>query len=124
MLIAEIAKQERIPKKFLDAILLELKNAGLLYSKKGKGGGYWLAKPADKIMLSSVIRVLDGPLAPIACASRTAYRPCADCQDVTACEIRALMQEVRDAMAKVLDGTSLADLRSRSAADAILLYDI
>jgi len=123
--ISDIAESNNIPKKFLDAILLELKNAGLLYSKKGKGGGYWLAKPADKIMLSSVIRILDGPLAPIACASRTAYRPCADCEDVAACEIRALMQEVRDAMAKVLDGTSLADLRSRSvAAEAILLYDI
>jgi Rrf2 family protein len=110
--ISDIAESNNIPKKFLDAILLELKNAGLLYSKKGKGGGYWLAKPADKIMLSAVIRILDGPLAPIACASRTAYRPCADC-------------EVRDAMAKVLDGTSLADLRSRSAAaEAILLYDI
>jgi Rrf2 family protein len=123
--IADIAESNNIPKKFLDAILLELKNAGLLYSKKGKGGGYWLAKPADKITLSMVIRVLDGPLAPIACASRTAYRPCADCEDVAACEIRALMQEVRDAMAKVLDSTSLTDLRSRSgAAKAILLYDI
>ena len=123
--VGDIASGNNIPKKFLDAILLELKNAGLLYSKKGKGGGYWLAKPADKIMLSMVIRVLDGPLAPIACASRTAYRPCADCEDVAACEIRALMQEVRDAMAKVLDSTSLADLRSRSgAAKAILLYDI
>jgi Rrf2 family protein len=122
--ISDIAEINNIPKKFLDTILLELKNAGMLYSKKGKGGGYWLAKPADKIMLSTVIRVLDGPLAPIACASRTAYRPCPDCDDVAGCEIRALMQEVRDAMAKVLDGTSLADLRNRSAAAKVtLLYE-
>jgi Rrf2 family protein len=123
--ISDIADSNQIPKKFLDAILLELKNAGILCSKKGKGGGYRLGKPAEKIILSTVIRVLDGPIAPIACASRTAYRPCADCEDMAACQVRALMLEVRDAMVKILDSTSLADLCGKTgSARIILLYDI
>lgn len=124
-LIADIAAKNDIPKKFLDAILLELKNAGLLHSKKGRGGGYALAKPAERIMIGDVIRVLDGPLAPIPCASRTAYRQCLDCKDDNRCRIRRLMVDVRDAIAEILDRTSLADLRDRHLRDElVLLYDI
>ncbi|MFZ1414642.1 MAG: Rrf2 family transcriptional regulator [Defluviicoccus sp.] len=125
MLIADIAAVNCIPKKFLDAILLELKNAGFLHSKKGRGGGYTLAKPAERILIGDVIRTLDGPLAPIPCASRTAYRRCDDCKDVSGCRIRTLMLDVRDAVAGILDRTSLADLRARGLpAKVLLFYDI
>ena len=121
---ATIAEQQQIPKKFLDTILLELKNNGLVHSKKGKGGGYSLAKPAGQISIGQIIRILDGPLAAIACASRTAYRPCADCPDVEACRIRLLMSEVRDATAAILDNTSLASLVGPQGRKRILSYDI
>ena len=87
--------RKSISRKFLDAILLELRNAGILNSKKGKGGGYHLARPADRITAGQIIQILDGPLAPIACASRTAYRRCADCPDEDACAVRSLMLDVR-----------------------------
>ncbi|HYP58508.1 MAG TPA: Rrf2 family transcriptional regulator [Beijerinckia sp.] len=112
-LAGDIAAQNQIPRKFLDAILLELRNAGILTSKKGKGGGYHLARPAEKITAGQIIRILDGTLAPIACASRTAYRRCADCPDEEACAIRDLMIDVRDAMALIVDRTSIAALRAR-----------
>jgi Rrf2 family protein len=124
-LIADIAESERIPKKFLDAILLEMKNHGLLSSKKGKGGGYILAKPAARLTVGDIVRVLDGPLAPVPCVSRTAYRRCDDCPDETACAIRAVMQDVRDAIAAILDNTTLADMSNRRAApELFLMYDI
>lgn len=125
VLIADVAKDERIPKKFLDTILLELKINGLLSSKKGKGGGYTLAKAAADIRVGDIVRILDGPLAPIACVSRTAYRPCADCVDETACTVRAIMQDVRDAVAAILDHTSLFDMsRTKVKQEAVLRYDI
>ncbi len=111
--IAELAAQERIPKKFLEAILLELKNKGLLHSKKGKGGGYRLAKRPEAISLGDVIRALDGPLAPLPCVSRTAYRRCEECDDEATCGIRAVMSEVRDATALILDHASLAAVLRR-----------
>lgn len=107
--IQEIADSQQIPKKFLDAILLELRHNGLLYSRKGRGGGYLLALAPDQVSIGRIIRVLDGPLAPIACASKTAYRPCDDCGDVQTCRTRKLMQQVRDAIADILDNTTLAD---------------
>lgn len=112
--VADIAEKNNISKKFLDAILLDLRNAGMLRSKKGPGGGYALAKPARTIKVGAVIRVLEGPIAPIACASRTAFRPCEDCDDNAACAVRSVMSEVRDAMADVLDTTTVADLVRRS----------
>ncbi|OJX70519.1 Rrf2 family transcriptional regulator [Magnetospirillum sp. 64-120] len=124
VLIADIAEAESIPKKFLDAILLELKNRGLLSSKKGKGGGYTLAKPANSIMVGDIVRVLDGPLAPVQCVSRTAYRRCDDCRDETACAVRAVMGEVRDAIAAILDNTTLADMAQMKAPEPVLMYDI
>lgn len=124
-LIAEVAQAERIPKKFLDTILLELKNHGLLSSKKGKGGGYVLARPAVGIMAGEVVRVLDGPLAPVACVSRAAYRPCDDCPDEAGCAVRGIMRDVRDAIAAILDNTSLADMIRRAQhREAVLSYDI
>jgi Rrf2 family protein len=120
----DIASAQNIPKKFLDLILLELKRHGLISSKKGRQGGYQLAKPAEHIPVGHIIRVLDGPLAPVLCVSRTAYRPCPDCTSEAACRIRHLMGRVRDAMAGVLDHASLADLTRAPMQDFILNYDI
>jgi Rrf2 family protein len=106
----EIAKANNIPKKFLDAILGELRNAGMVYSRKGPGGGYMLARAAGDIKLGQVIRTMDGPLAPIACASRTAYQPCQDCKSVRSCAVRLTMAKVRDAMSEVLDRMTIADM--------------
>jgi len=106
----EIARASNIPKKFLDAILGELRNAGIVHSHKGPGGGYRLAKAPSKIKIGYVIRTIDGPLAPIACASRTAYQPCMDCKRVENCTIRLMMTQVRDAMSEVLDRATLADM--------------
>jgi Rrf2 family protein len=106
----EIADANNVPKKFLDAILGDLRNAGIVYSKKGPGGGYKLARAANEIHVGHIIRVLDGPLAPIGCASRTAYQPCDDCGDVKTCSIRIAMTRARDAMADILDAMSLAEM--------------
>lgn len=108
-----IALANNIPRKFLDIILLELSRAGFVTGKKGRGGGYVLARPPERISVGQVIRVLEGSFAPIACTSRTAYKPCADCPDEPSCRIRDLMLDVRDQMAMVLDNTSVAALKSR-----------
>jgi Rrf2 family protein len=107
--ISTLAVDEHIPHKFLEAILLALRNHGLVRSKKGKGGGYELLKPANQITYGEIIRILDGPLAPVPCASVTAYVKCADCPDEGACSVRRVMKHVRDAMAGILDHTTLAD---------------
>jgi len=106
-LIQEISEAEAIPKKFLEQILLTLKGFGLVHSKKGKGGGYALAQPPRSIMLGPVVRMMEGPLAPLPCASETRYRKCDECPDAETCATRIVMKEVRDAVAKVLDNTSL-----------------
>ena len=110
--LKDIAQREQIPAKFLEQILLALKNAGLLGSKMGIGGGYYLAKPADQITLGQIVRVLDGPLAPIRCVSKMAYEPCA-CPDEATCGLRLVMLDVRNAIADILDGTTLADVAFR-----------
>lgn len=115
VLIADLAEREGIPKKFLELILLELRNQGILQSKKGKGGGYFLGKPPKAITLGQVIRILDGPLAPLPCVSQTAYMKCQECRDEETCGIRLVMKQVRDATAKVLDSTSLADVAQSTA---------
>lgn len=107
--ITEIAQRNNIPKKFLDTILLELRNAGMLRSKKGPGGGYSLSRPAAEIRIGHVIRTLDGPLAPIRCASRTAYEVCEDCNDPETCQVRVSMTTVRDAVASILDSMTLEE---------------
>jgi len=116
--VAELAQANAIPKKFLDAILAELRNAGFVRSRKGKLGGYGLARPAAEIMIGHVVRVLDGPLAPIPCASRTRYQPCEDC-DVETCQVRHLMLDVRNAIAQVLDQTSLTQMAAMGGTDAV-----
>lgn len=110
MQASEIAETNNIPKKFLDAILGDLRHAGIVFSKKGPGGGYMLARAPSEIRIGPIIRMIDGPLAPLACASRTAFRPCRDCRDVKTCEIRLMMTRVRDAMSEILDHMSVSDL--------------
>jgi Rrf2 family protein len=110
--VQDMADTNAIPKKFLDQILSELRNAGLVFSKKGKGGGYALSRPAHEINVGQIVRVLDGPLAPIQCASVTAYRPCDDCGDEKACTVRLIMVKARNAIAAVLDNHTLADMRA------------
>lgn len=113
MLIADLSAQEGIPRKFLEAILLDLRNHGVLVSRKGKGGGYALRRSPREITLGQVIRVVEGPLAPIPCVSRTAYAPCDECTDEATCGVRMVMQEVRDATARILDGATLASAAAR-----------
>ena len=110
--IKEIAEREQIPAKFLEQILLTLKNAGLLQSKMGMGGGYRLARPAEQISLGHIVRVLDGPLAPVRCVSQLAYEPCG-CPDEPTCGLRMVMGDVRNAIAGVLDHTTLAEVTKR-----------
>lgn len=109
-LIQEIAQEARIPKKFLEQILLLLKSRGVVNSKRGKEGGYYLVAQPEQLIIGDVIRIIDGPLAPIPCASRTAYMPCEECVDVKSCEIRWVMGNVRDAISSVLDNTSLEQI--------------
>ena len=110
--IKDIAEREKIPAKFLEQILLALKNAGLLNSRMGVGGGYHLSQPANEITLGHIFRVLDGPLAPIRCVSQMAYEPCG-CPDVDTCGLRMAMLDVRNAISDVLDKTTLADVVKR-----------
>lgn len=125
VLVDDIAEQNAIPRKFLDAILADLRNAGFVRSKKGKGGGFILAHPPAEIRIGHIIRVLDGPLAPLPCASKTAYRRCQDCKDEDQCTVRLMMIEVRNALTTVLDGRTLAEMRALSDIDeAAVMYHI
>lgn len=110
--IRELSRRENIPSKFLEQILLALKNAGLLNSKMGVGGGYYLAREPRQITLGQIFRTLDGPLAPIRCVSQMAYEPC-ECPDEATCGLRMAMFDVRNAIANVLDKTTLADVIKR-----------
>lgn len=112
MQIKEISLLEGISSKFLEQILLALKNNGMLHSKMGVGGGYYLAKPAKEITLGQIFRVLDGPVAPVKCVSQMAYEPCG-CPDEKTCGLRLVMGDVRNAIANILDTTSLADVVKR-----------
>jgi Rrf2 family protein len=114
--VGDIAAKNNIPKKFLDAILGELRNAGFVQSRKGKDGGYRLAKLPAEIKIGHVVRVLDGPLAPISCASRSQYQRCEDCDEAT-CQVRHMMLEVRHAVAELLDNRSLAAMRDAANDD-------
>jgi len=112
MQIKEISLREQISTKFLEQILLTLKNAGLLHSKMGVGGGYYLARSAKEITLGQIFRVLDGPVAPIKCVSQMAYEPCG-CPDEETCGLRLVMGDVRNAVVDILDNTSLANVTKR-----------
>jgi Rrf2 family protein len=114
--VSDIAVQNNISKKFLDAILLELRKGGILRSKKGPGGGYGLAKPPSQIFVGHAVRILDGPLAPIRCASKTAFEACDDCDFPEDCQVRHSMSEVRDAISAVLDNMTLEDMVQRGSA--------
>ena len=110
---SELAETQRLPRKFLEAILLDLKRHGLVDSKKGRGGGYVLSRKPGDITVGQIIRVLEGPLALTPCVSQTAYRRCEECIDEETCGIRLAMKEVRDATAHILDNTTLAGLNAR-----------
>ena len=122
--ISEIADQQSVPKKFLELILLDLKRHGLVHSQRGKKGGYLLAKPPSQIFFGQVIRIIDGPLAQLPCASRTAYRRCDDCQDEKTCEIRKVLLQVRDSTARILDNTSLSDVMTGRAPELVAGSDL
>ena len=115
VLVSDISTREAIPRKFLEAILLELKRHGIVESKKGKGGGYFLRRRPADITFGEVIRVLDGPLAAVSCVSQTAYMTCAECVDEETCGVRIAMKEVRDATARILDHRTLADVGTKVA---------
>ena len=110
--IKEIALREQISAKFLEQILLALKNNGLLHSKMGVGGGYYLSKPANEITLGQIFRILDGPVAPVKCVSQMSYEPCG-CPNEETCGLRLVMGDVRNAIADILDTTTLADVVKR-----------
>jgi Rrf2 family protein len=107
--VSQLAENEQLPVKFLEQILQLLKEAGLVESHRGKFGGYRLAKPGKEIMIGAVVRLIDGPLAPIGCVSQTAYEKCS-CPDETHCGLRMLMLDVRNAIAGILDRYTLADV--------------
>src|ERR1700733_14906664 len=130
-LIAQLAEEEAIPRKFLEQILLSLKSTGLVESKEGKGDGFSLVQPPDQITIGAVIRMVEGPLAPLPCASETRFRKCDECIDIETCGTRIVMREVRDAISQILDSTTLAmvcekvDLARRPQHEAeALTYEI
>ncbi len=114
VLIADLAAGENIPRKFLEFILLSLRKGGILQSRIGKGGGYWLALPPQKIRLGTVIRILEGDLAPVTCLSTTNYTLCDECTDQQLCGIRLVMIDVDSAVNRVVDSLTLADILERS----------
>jgi Rrf2 family protein len=115
LLIAEIAERENIPKKFLELILSELKQHGFLKSRKGRGGGYQLARDPKVISLAAIMRVLDGPIAPVPCLSRTAYQRYEGCADEETCAVRLGLREAQEHWVKSLENTTLADMVKRVA---------
>ena len=121
MLIADIAEQQNIPKKFLEQILLELKRAGIVMSRRGRLGGYVLLRPADRLTFGEVLRLIDGPIAPLPCLSKIAYRRCADCQDEGTCEIRHVFAGVVKAQRDVLDHTTFADAVTKGRVPELVL---
>lgn len=108
--IGVISQNENISQKFLESILLTLRKNGFLGSKKGKGGGYYLLKKPEEIMMSAIMRILEGPIAMVPCVSLNFYEKCADCPDEKACAVHNLMIEVRDSTLNIFNNTSLADL--------------
>ena len=113
VLIADLAAEEGIPRKFLEFILLELKQKGMLQSKKGKGGGYLLARRPEEITAGSVLRALGGALTPVPCVGDPRAAPCDECKDAAACRIRLLMAEVDEATTSILDAATLDEMNHR-----------
>jgi len=110
--IQSISEQQNIPKRFLEQILNDLKSAGVVDSRRGVAGGYRLSKPPEQITLALVIRHIEGPLAPVSCVSEKFYARCS-CPDEARCGIRSVMQEVRDAIVKILEGVTVAEMCAR-----------
>ena len=113
ILISNIAKTERIPRKFLETILFDLKQMGILASKKGKGGGYFLIKKPEEINLADIIRHIDGAIALIPCVTYKYYQPCQHCKDEITCGIRSIVKDIRDETVNILKKISLADILER-----------
>jgi len=111
--IQEIADREHLPKKFLEQILRDLSRAGLVEGRRGAGGGYRLIKPPAEVTMATIIRTIDGPLAPLGCVSQLAH---VECPERDRCGLREVMQEVRNAIARILENVSLADICARSRA--------
>ena len=109
LMISEISRGQAIPRKFLEQILLELKRHGIVMSRRGRQGGYVLLRAPDKVTFGEVLRLIDGPIAPLPCLSKIAYRRCSDCADEESCEIRQVFARVAEATREVLDRTTLAD---------------
>ncbi len=107
--LASIAESQQVPRKYLELIMLDLKRAGIVTSVRGPSGGYRLARTPAEISFGEVIRVLDGPIALVPCASVNFYSKCGDCHDEESCAIRRVLAVVRDTSAQILDSTSLAD---------------
>ncbi|RDE08585.1 RrF2 family transcriptional regulator [Pelagibacterium lacus] len=122
--IGELARTEDIPQKFLEQILLDLKRSGLVASRRGKVGGYMLIKDPREIFFGEVLRVIDGPIAPLPCLSKIAYRRCVDCKNEDKCEVRRVFAQVAVATRMVLDSTSLADARDGNIQDITETYKI
>ena len=114
LLIADLARMENIPKKFLEAILLTLKNQGILSSRKGPGGGYSLAVSPASLTIGRVVRAFEGDFAPVPCLADTAPVKCAECNEMATCGIRLVMADVKQAVSSVLDMTTIADMLERS----------
>lgn len=127
VLIGDIAKSQHLPRKFLEQILLELKNLRILKSRQGKAGGYSLAKGPESIQVGHIVRIFNGPLALVPCVSVSAFEKCEECVDFTHCGVRRVMQKVRDVTAEILDGTTLETLVAIEASEsdeASLMYFI
>jgi Rrf2 family protein len=110
VLISQIAEREKIPQKFLEAILLDLKRAGILGSKKGKGGGYYLIKSPDQVSVADIMRLFDGPIALLPCVTYRYYEKCEECRDEETCGIRDAFLELRNTSVQLLKGNTLSDL--------------
>jgi Rrf2 family protein len=109
MRIADVAEQQRIPRKFLEHILLDLKRDGIVASRRGKLGCYELLVMPDQITFGRILRLIDGPIAPLPCLSKTAYRRCKDCDSEATCELRRVFAKLADAARELLDKTTIAD---------------
>jgi Rrf2 family protein len=119
--IEEIAGKSGVPRKFLEHILLDLKRNGVVASRRGRSGGYLLIKPPAEITIGQILRAIDGPIAPLPCISRTAYRRCSDCSDETTCVVRKLFADTYAATLLLLNGTTLAEAISNQDATAAVM---
>ena len=120
ILIGQIAQEENIPKKFLEAILLDLKNAAILGSKKGKGGGYYLLKDPNEVNVADIIRLFEGAIAFIPCVTHKYYERCEECKDEQTCGIRDVFREVRDHTVNILKNSTLQNILEREQRLAVV----